>query len=252
MNFPKPFRRGLMRLAKLKINTRGYYYGDFHRGGSGVTLYDRWRDAAQIADFRSTDSVLDVGCAEGLITFEVARHVAHVDGIDVMPHRAERAQRAATERKITNVCISAGSLTGYPLEPLSYDVVLALSVIGKTALVVRGSKAVEADDGGRIGVDELKRLLRATRRQIILRANVQDYDRSNIMLQEIVAAMNECDFDAICFSRTRRLGNLIAGNRRGADARLRTVPPLVLVPTENMRDHPCLHGAHIGSYADFA
>jgi SAM-dependent methyltransferase len=246
------FRRLLKKISNSRLNTKGYYYGLFHHVGSGVTLEGRWFDIMQIVDLRATDRVLDVGCAEGLIAFEIAKHVAHVDGIDVMPHRVERARQEAIERKVPNVSFVHGSITQHRLEPMSYDVVLALSVIGKGVMVVQDSKVISMPKKVRSGFDELACLLAATRRQIILRVNVQEYKPSFISLHDILQKMNECGFDGVCFSRSRKLANVIVGNRRGTDARLLTVPPLVLVPAEDMRDYPCLRDARIGSPEDFA
>ena len=135
---------------------------------------------------------------------------------------------------------TAGSVTDYPVEPNSYDVVLFLGVLNKKTST------------GYVGTKELERLLRATRRQIIIRANIQSYEKQITRLIDILEKMDEQGFDAICFSRRLGQGNMIIGNRRGTDAKLGTVPPLVLVPTEHLREHPCLRGARIGTIKDFA
>ncbi|MEX0803121.1 MAG: class I SAM-dependent methyltransferase [Candidatus Binatia bacterium] len=218
----------------------GNYYADSHIFGLGAKIATRWIDVAQIADFRSTDHVLDMGCAEGSISFEVAKLVMQVQGVEIKSYRVECARRQAAQRKVKNVVFTVGSVVEYPLPEQTYDVVLYLGVMGK------------GDLGAQTDLRNLERLLLATRRQIIIRVNVQSGHAKFLPLLSIIEAMNQHGFDAICFSRIGPIGNLIVGNRRGTDARLRTVPPLVLVPTEHMRDHSCLRGAQIGSFGDFA
>ena len=104
----------------------------------------------------------------------------------------------------------------------------------------------------RVGLPELEKLLRATKRQIVVRANLQSYEKLAVRLVDVERLMDSAGFDCICFSRREGHGNMVIGNRRGAGGKLVTVPPLVLMPTETVRDHPCLRGAHIGSYADFS
>ncbi len=217
-----------------------YFYAESNGFRLGPKLAARIMDLAQVADFRPQDRVLDMGCAEGLITLEVAKQVARIHGVDFNSSRIERARKEAGNRNITNASFTDSAIVDFQLDPEGYDVVLFLGLMGKRTRDGLGT------------LDDLKRLLRVTGRQIIVRANIQNYEMKIMPLSDILAAMDECSFDAVCFSRCAGLGNLIVGNRRGTDARLRTVPPLVLVPTEYMRDHPCLHGAQIGSYADFA
>ena len=199
-----------------------------------------WQSILLVADLRPTDRVLDMGCAEGLISLEVAKHVAHVDGVEIDPVRVQEASRLAAQRNIANVSFAAGSVVDHPLEPLSYDVTLLLNVLDKV------------DETGRVvGIPELQRMLAATRRQIIIRYNVQrsPHDRS-IPLSALFARMDELGFDGICFGK-HTFNNLIVGNRRGTDARLRAIPPFVVLPAESMRAHPCIGDAQIGTYDDF-
>ena len=234
-------KRAVRTLMRGGLNTGGLYYGRFHLVNSGADPEKRWKDLSLVADFRPADRVLDVGCAEGLISLEIAKRVAQVDGVEVEAQRVERAKIEAAKRGIKNVCFSVGSAIGYAIEPNSYDVVLLLSVLGK------------GDDSGRIGLPELERLLVGTKRQFIMCFNILKYRPWHPPLADIIATMDKCGFDGICFSQGKtRPGNLIVGHRRGADARLDTAPPLVIVPTENVSDHPCLRGARIGSLQEFA
>jgi 2-polyprenyl-3-methyl-5-hydroxy-6-metoxy-1,4-benzoquinol methylase len=202
---------------------------------------DNWRDVVLVADLRPTDLVLDMGCAEGLVSMEVAGRVAHVDGVEVEPDRVNEARRLANNRKIQNISFAAGSIVDYPIISSRYDVVLLLSVLGKET------------ETGHVGLRELERMLVAARRQIVVRLGVQKYSTlaRSISLPQILAKMDACGFDGICFARRDGFGNLIVGNRRGTDARLGIAPPFVLIPTEYLGDHPCLRDAEIGSLRDF-
>jgi SAM-dependent methyltransferase len=211
---------------------RGYY-------GDKEGLSERWDDIAQIADLRPSDVVLDMGCAEGLISLEVAKHVSHVDGVEISRHLLDRATSRAKDESIENVSFEVGSVIDSNVAPKSYDVVLFLGVMGKRA----GAR--------RVGLAELERMLAATRRQIIVRINVQKRayieEDDDFRLHDILATMDKHDFDAICFDKREGHGNLVVGNRRGSDARLRSALPHVVVPTEMMLNHPCLRNVSIAA-----
>jgi SAM-dependent methyltransferase len=214
--------------------TGGLYYKE-SRGGR--SFQSRWDEIRPIADFRPTDDVLDVGCAEGLITLEVARLVKRAHGIDIHPPRVAEASRLATERGLTNATFELASVADYPFEPLSYDVTLFMAVWGKPA-----------DDRGTtraVGAHELRRILGATRRQLLMRAGVQQQARLEPRLEEILDACEQSDFDALCFSRPARKretgeagGNVLIANRRGTDARVGELPTLALIPTSRLAGHP--------------
>jgi 2-polyprenyl-3-methyl-5-hydroxy-6-metoxy-1,4-benzoquinol methylase len=74
---------------------------------------------------------LDVGCAEGLITLEIAALVERVDGFEVKDVRIAEAKRLAAERGITNAHFAVVSVDTHPFEPASYDVILFMDVWGK-------------------------------------------------------------------------------------------------------------------------
>lgn len=209
---------------------RGYY-------SDKEDLSERWDDVAQIVDLRPDDVVLDMGCAEGLISLEVAKRVSHVDGVEISSHLLERAQSRARKDGVENVSFSVGSVIDCAVPAGSYDVVLFLGVMGKRA----GAR--------RVGVAELERMLAATRRQIVVRVNVQKRayleEDDDFRLHDVLAAMERHDFDAICFDKREGHGNLIVGNRRGSGGRLRAALPHIVVPTELMADHPCLRGVSV-------
>jgi SAM-dependent methyltransferase len=201
-----------------------------------------WQDLLLIADLRPGDSILDMGCAEGDITMEIARHVARAQGVEVEAPRVEEGTRIAKERGLTNIAFATGNATDYPLEPNSYDLVFFLGVLGKK------------NGDGIVGLPELDRLLNAARRQIYVRVGIQKQSMADrgLTLTAIMKLMDERGFDAICFARQdASFGNIIVGSRRGTGAKLKKVPPMVLVPAETVMDHPCLRGAEIAAYNEF-
>ncbi len=213
---------------------KGLYYKESR---SGRSPQSRWDEIRPIADFRRTDHVLDVGCAEGLITLEVAKLVEQVHGFDVNPARVEEASRLAAERGVSNATFQLASVADYPFEPLVFDVILFMAVWGKP-VDDRGSTRA-------VGADELRRILGATRRQVVLRVGVQQPARLEARLEEILDACEQSGFDALCFSRPARKretgeagGNILIANRRGTDARVGELPRLALIPISRLAGHP--------------
>lgn len=207
------------------------YYREDHPGRS---FESRWKEIRRIVDFRPTDEVLDVGCAEGLITLEVAKLVARVHGFDVRPARIAEAERLVAERGVANATFEVASVIDYPFAPRSYDVSLFMAVWGKPT-----------PDGREVGADELRGILSATRRQHLMRVGVQHRRAWESRLDAILDVCDECGFDALCFSRPARNrrageagGNLLLANRRGTDARAGELPRLALLPTSRLSDHP--------------
>jgi len=236
-------RRSMPRPGEPKGYTYHYEKLQDRLGRRGLRSADPSQDILLVADLRPTDRVLDMGCAEGHIALDVAKRVAHVDGVEIDPVRVKEAQRLAAERGTRNVSFAAGSVFDYPLEPQSYDLTLFLGVLNKE------------DGSKRVGLAELERLLVATQRQIVIRFGIEKAS-AGISLLSILDTLNGAGFDGICFFRRKGakafFGNLIVGNRRGTDARLIKVPPLALVPTKNMREHPCIRNAEIGRYDEFS
>lgn len=237
--FKDSVSRAINQFLNSRLNTGNLYYGNSHILNSGANPERRWKDLKQIVELRPDDDVLDVGCAEGLLSFEVAKHVSSVHGLDVEPERIKWARKEAEKRGVKNVTFKSGSILSTPINPGSYDVVLFLSVFMKGS----GDNVV--------GLPVLKMLLRAARRQLIMRYNVMKYRVGRAGLPDVYALMDECGFDAVCFAHGKRQGNLIVANRRGTDARLTTAPPFLIVPAAAVPNHPCLKGVRIGTLKDY-
>jgi undecaprenyl-phosphate 4-deoxy-4-formamido-L-arabinose transferase len=216
--------------------------------GTENSLELQWAEIRRIADFRPTDHLLDVGCAEGWIALEAAGLVEHVHGFDIAGDRIAEALRLTAERGITNATFEVASLATFSLEPRSFDVVLFLAVWGKPARETSADARAtgkRAREGKTVAAEELEHLLKATRRQLIMRVGVQRDAEFEPRLGVILDVCGRCGFDALCFSRplhrgTFVRGNLIVANRRGAGARAGDLPPLALVPTSLLADHPVI------------
>ena len=203
---------------------------DSHHSGR-----ERWEEVRRLGDFRPADQVLDIGCAEGWISLKAARLVGHVDGFDPSRTRVAEAKRLAAEQGLTNVAFEVASIDDYHFEPLSHDVVLFLSVYGKSLGAART-----------IGVEHLDRVLAATRRQLIMKVGVQGLDHKEARLAEILEACGRRGFDALCLSvvKGRRMwANWVIAHRRGADARVGELPAIAVLPTASLRDHPVVRSA---------
>ena len=72
--------------------------------------------------------VLDVGCASGELTLDVAPHVGQIHGIDVSPRMIELARAKAKERGIGNAHFSAVEPADSSLADASFDAITAFSV----------------------------------------------------------------------------------------------------------------------------
>jgi SAM-dependent methyltransferase len=174
----------------------------------------RWQEVRRLMDLRATDRVLDVGCAEGWMTLEMAREVEHAHGFDTVELRIAEAQRLAEEQGVGNATFEVASVIGYPIEPLSYDVTLFSSVWGR--------QSASQD----VGVTELEALLRGTRRELVARINVMDFPGR---LEEILDVCDRNEFDALSFP-----GKLIVAIRRGVDARVPQLPRYAILPTSRL------------------
>lgn len=108
-----------------------FYYSDLDQiqGADGVWgIEERLPEVLRHGDFKPDDEVIDIGCAEGLITMALAGRVRHVRGVELREPRVEAARQIARERGIENVSFEVGSITDLRLPLASYDVVLFLGV----------------------------------------------------------------------------------------------------------------------------
>jgi SAM-dependent methyltransferase len=191
----------------------------------------RYAEVRRLMDLRPTDRVLDVGCAEGWMTLELAKEVGHAHGFDTVEVRIAEAQRLAAEQGIEKATFEVASVIGYPIEPLSYDVTLFSSVWGR--------QTASQD----VGTQELEALLQGTRRELVARINVMDYPGR---LEEILEVCDGAGFDALSFP-----GKLIVAVRRGVDARIPELPRYTIVPTSHLGEHAVARAAErIGSAGD--
>ncbi|HZQ65910.1 MAG TPA: class I SAM-dependent methyltransferase [Gaiellaceae bacterium] len=214
----------------------------YYKESRGRSWKARLDEVRRMADLRPGDSVIDVGCAEGLITLELAKLVDRIHGIDVHDVRIAEAKRLAAERGVQNATFELASVIDYPFEPLSYDVSLFMAVWGKPA---------EGIADRSVGAGELRAILGATRRQHVMRVTVQYRRKTEPLLEQLLRICDESGFDALCFSRPMAKkgkpgsssANMLIANRRGTDARIGEVPPLALVPTALLADHPVVQSA---------
>ncbi|MEM9790338.1 MAG: class I SAM-dependent methyltransferase [Planctomycetota bacterium] len=138
---------------------RTYYYegllGSDGREGAW-TVDGRWSVIEPYLDLRPTDHALDLGCAEGLITLEIARRVASVHGVEIQPQRVAAARRIARRQGVANATFEEGSVVDHPIETKGYDVVFCLGVIQH----LHGGDVPPTVD----------RLVAAARRSVVIRA----------------------------------------------------------------------------------
>ena len=80
-----------------------FYYSNLDqiKGADGVwSLHDRLPEVLKYAEFRPDDPVIDLGCAEGLITLEITQHVRHIRRVELRQQRVDAANLIARERGV--------------------------------------------------------------------------------------------------------------------------------------------------------
>ena len=75
------------------------------------------------------DRVLDFACGTGIVTFQMAPHVAQIRAIDISDEMVRHAKEKAEALKVPNVEISQTDLFDPCLESGSFDVVTAFNVL---------------------------------------------------------------------------------------------------------------------------
>ena len=102
-----------------------YKTGEYMIGN--VDFADRWDDLHALIDYDGDANVLDVGCAEGLISIKLAHRFKHVDAFDIEPFRIQKALE--NMGKITNIDFRVGNFMTYDYK--HYDQVFCLGVYHK-------------------------------------------------------------------------------------------------------------------------
>lgn len=71
------------------------------------------------------ECLLDVGTGTGHVALKFAPHVASVEGIDITRAMLEQAEKAATEKGITNATFSLANVEALPHPDHSFDIVVS-------------------------------------------------------------------------------------------------------------------------------
>ncbi len=78
---------------------------------------------------RVSDSVLDCGCATGVITCALAGDVKEILGLDISSAMIEVARKRADEMEIENIDFLKGTIDDETLKPRSFDVIIAFNIL---------------------------------------------------------------------------------------------------------------------------
>jgi 2-polyprenyl-3-methyl-5-hydroxy-6-metoxy-1,4-benzoquinol methylase len=156
------------------------------------TLYDRWNDISVLNIFKISDMVLDIGCAEGLVTNEISKNVRCVEGVDINSDRVNCARNKYKHIKFSNVDIVKISF-----RPFSYDVITFLGVYHHIAKGIRDSV--------------LTGVLSAAKRVVLIRTPLEG--KKNILK---TIQSNNYDYK-IMHSKNENVGDLIICTRIQSD-----------------------------------
>jgi 2-polyprenyl-3-methyl-5-hydroxy-6-metoxy-1,4-benzoquinol methylase len=75
------------------------------------------------------DTVLDYGCATGIISNAIAEKVKEIHAIDISPKMIEMAKAKAAERHINNVHYAQATIFDERYQKESFDVILAFRIL---------------------------------------------------------------------------------------------------------------------------
>ena len=75
------------------------------------------------------DNVLEFACGTGIVTVDVAPHVAHIRAIDISDEMVARAQKKVADAGLRNVHVTQSDLFALGLEAGSFDAVMAFNVL---------------------------------------------------------------------------------------------------------------------------
>ena len=104
---------------------KNLYYKNGELGN--VDFAERWNDLEKIIDPHKDHVVLDIGCAEGLISIELSKKFKKVFAFDIEPYRICRAKENAAG--FDNIEFSTESYMSYQYQ--DYDQVFCLGVYHK-------------------------------------------------------------------------------------------------------------------------
>lgn len=183
-----------------------YYYSNLDAidDGDGVwDLSERLPEVQKYADLRPDDRVIDLGCAEGLITMDIAGLVGHVRGVELRRKRVAAARLIAAERGLDNVSFEVGSVTEIDLPPESYDVVLFLGVFQHLPAKQKWSS--------------LEKVMLAARRSVVFRTPIF-HQRSPYRIVKLTKLCRALNFSLMIYPRREeRGGSLMLMNRMDPD-----------------------------------
>ncbi|HOH96122.1 MAG TPA: class I SAM-dependent methyltransferase [Candidatus Enterocola sp.] len=77
----------------------------------------------------ANDNVLDFGCATGTKTLELADSIKNIHGIDFSAEMISKAIKKKNKTNATNVSFSQGTIFNGDLEKVSFEKIIALSII---------------------------------------------------------------------------------------------------------------------------
>ncbi len=101
--------------------------------------YDKPDEISEVAKYqsigyiknylKSSDIVLDFGCATGTVSSSIADKVKEIHGIDISPEMIRIANERATERKIKNIFFSRTTIFDTKYAEHSFNMIIAFSVL---------------------------------------------------------------------------------------------------------------------------
>jgi ubiquinone/menaquinone biosynthesis C-methylase UbiE len=171
-----------------------------------------WLDeAAQLAQPRPSDLVLDVATGTGNTALALAPHVDHVTGLDLTAEMLDQARRVAAERGVDNVDWVLGDAEELPFEDASFDLWIARAAphhfhrldrsLEEARRVLKpGGRAVVIDSSGpREARDHLHRveLLRDPShvRMLTLEEWIDRLEAAGLVIEEARLRQLEWDFE---------------------------------------------------------
>ena len=97
----------------------------------GPLYEDAYRKTAEhtLRYLSSADHVLDFACGTGIVTADIAPHVAHIRAIDISDEMVDRAGQKLARLGIENVTLSQTDLFDPCLDEGSVDAVMAFNVL---------------------------------------------------------------------------------------------------------------------------